>query len=311
MTRRVSRRRRSVPTAEQLLGLLTSLPDHLVIGVEHRGDHLDLFVRPFPEDDRSGVAGLLAFVAPARWCAVGAVVGGTARDPATGRVLSTDCTIRVVVTRHGEVASHTLVDGVAIDTPSDRLETAARPEAVPLVDPFIDPTGESQGLLVDVLHRALGLPCPGAPPELPALAALVWLNSVLEHALLRGHITWPEAVELHPGDPGPSHVLASVEMLTEALVRSADDADWRRMHRRAAAGHSPTADLSAQEVAWMDTTLFARWTMSALTDHHSTIATLRTIGCEDVADRIDAVVDAVTFELSSAASSDPGIPRSA
>lgn len=304
---RAARRRRDTPPVEQLLGLLAPLPDQLFVGFEQHRDQIDAFLRPYPHDVRSGAAGMFAFVAPSEWCALGVNVACTARDAVSGSVLATDCVLRLVVTCGGEVASQTLVDGVPIATddlpaPSEVFDTSHL---------LLDPSGQSQGPIVDAMHRVLGLACPGEPPELTTLATVVWLHEILEVALVSGHVTWAGAVALHPGDPGPSHIGPSTETLVEALIRSAADSDWERMRRQIADSRYGAHELSAHEARWMDRTMFGRWTLSALPDTDSMLATLRDVGCADVADRFAAVAAAVTDELARTREAGRWFPRTA
>ena len=69
---------------------------------------------------------------------------------------------------------------------------------------------------------------------------------------------------------------------------------WEGLHRMAIAGAPADAfRLRGDEAAWMDTTMFARWTLGSLSSPSLTTMLLRTHGCDDVADRLRDVARAV------------------
>jgi hypothetical protein len=231
-----------------------------VIGVEAHDEHVDLHVAPLPHDDRAGAAGLFGMRAGPGWCAVAMSFAGRARHLDDGHVIGRAGGL-LVVDRDGGVASRLHVDG------DD-----------PLLDEPLDP-GHPQGLTVDALHRILGLPSPGRPPATPLVTLALWSQLVIVHTLEHECLSWARAVALHPGHPhahhgghGGAHLLpeppdvgASVETVVEATLRTEGELDWARLHRRACRGR-PLVDLSAQEAAWMDPTLVARWMLGGLPD---------------------------------------------
>lgn len=241
--------------ARSLLDVLSGLldddhPDQLVVGIEPQGEHVDLHVAPLPPDDRAGSAGLFGMRAGDGWCAVATAVAGRARHLDDVHVVGRARAL-IVVDRQGGVASRLLVD----DEPVGVAEDA---------DGRVDP-GPPTGLAVDAMHRMLGLPSPGAPPHAALVALAVWSQLLVLHTLEHGGTTWSQAVGLHPGHPGGRHVDASVETVVEATLRTDGQLDWGRMHRRACAGHGPV-DLTRDEVAWMDPTLYGRWVLGGLPD---------------------------------------------
>lgn len=257
-------------SAEQLLPILESLPAPVIVGFEPTEHHVDVHVAELPPDERTGAAGLFCLVAEPSWTAIGVGFGGRARHMETREVVSTDVRAAVVVTRQGDVASRMLVDG------TDQSDSGAG------------------GVIVDSLHRALGLPSPGRCPTAAELAVDVWAHQVLELVLLEGHITWEQAVLLHPGHPGGGGPIGpSEEMLVEATHRAAVGFDWADLHERTASGRRQVPDLTPEEAAWMDTTMFARWVTGSLPDAQFVVRTLRSHGCEQVAERLLAVIDAV------------------
>jgi hypothetical protein len=256
--------------AEHLLGLLESFPDPVVVGFRPSGRHVDLHVAPLVADDRAGAAGLFGIRAATAWSAVGVTFCGRARHLDSGRVVASGASAAVVVTRDGGCSSRMLLDpfGSRVD-------------------------GGAEGLVVDALHRILGLPSPGEPPSPTLLAVTIWAHQVLEFLLCCQHVDWEDALALHPGDPGAGPVGPSDEMLLEATLRAADGFSWAAMHQRAATGHATVHELSASEAAWMDTTMFGRWVTGALPDPSVVVGMLRAHGCGDVAERLQRVVEDV------------------
>ena len=153
------------------------------------------------------------------------------------------------------------------------------------------------GLVVDALHRALGLDSPGESVPAEQLVLAIWAHLVLGRLLQHGTIGWAQVLALHPGDPGPGPVGPSIEMLVEATTRASIGFDWANLRRRAALGSWPAADLDPDEAAWMDDTLFSRWMTSALPGTDQTSAVLDQHGCHDVADRMRRVAAAVAASV--------------
>lgn len=264
--------------AELLTGVLDAdeRPEQMVIGIEPRGDQVDLHLAPLPEDDRAGAAGLFGMRAAGSWCAVAAMFAGRARHLETSAVVGAASAL-VVVDRAGDIASMLRVDGQPVGGHDDG-------------------PGHVVGLIIDALHRMLGLPSPGDAPPAPLMALAVWSQLLILHTIERGSTSWAEAVAMHPGDPGgrrrDRHIDASVETVVEATLRTDGDLSWDRMHRRACAGHGPL-DLSVDEAAWMDPTLYGRWVIGGLPDPEMAADTLVAHGDERTAECVLAVGRAV------------------
>lgn len=265
-----------------LLGLLEAFDDSVVVGFEPSRDHVDVHVAPLPADARSGSAGLFGMVAPTGWTAVGVALVGRARELDTREVVGAGANAAVVVSRDGRRASRMHLEGVEGRQQRDRRAGDG-----------LSLGSGGQGLVVDALHRMLGLPSPGRPPSGPMLATAIWTHLVLELLLVEGTVDWDAALALHPGDPGPGPVGPSDEMLVEATVRSADGFCWSHVHARAAAGATAVHGLTTREAGWMDTTMFARWVTGALPEPSVVAAVLRSHGCDLVAERLQRVADGV------------------
>jgi hypothetical protein len=256
--------------AHSLLDLLAGFPASVVVGFEPDGRHVDLHVSPLPYDPRAGAAGLIGLCADESWAAAGVAVTGSAVT--AGAWTAEDARAAVVVTRSGGMSSSISVGSAGPSSPA---------------------AGPACGLVVDSLHRMLGLPSPGGPPDAAALGVAMWVDRVLGLALRDGGVDWAAAAALHPALTAPARVAPSVETMVELTVRSASVFDWTRLHQRSSTGTLRTADLDPQEAAWMDTTMFARWVLGSLPDVPAALAVLADQGATVVADRIAAVVAGV------------------
>lgn len=242
-----------------------------VIGIDERSDGLDVHLAPLPHDERCGAAGLFGMRAGPTWCAVASLTSGRGRHPDTlevvGRVRSL-----IVVGRDATVTSVVRIDGRAAEDP-----------------------GPVEGLVVDALHRMLGLPSPGEPPARPLFALAVWAQLLVLRAVEDGPLSWDDAVGLLP-EPPAADAPHSVDAVVDAVLRGGEDLCWERLHRRALAGHGP-ADLSREELRWMDATLYARWALGSLPDAASASHVLRSHGSPRVAAAVTAVADRVSASL--------------
>ncbi len=282
------------PTASSLLPLVSTYqvpdpddPDGFahpsVFGFEPVNDGIDVHVGPLPRDDRAIAAGLFGMRADPAWSAVAASFSGVARHPAGGDPVGR-ADASVVVDRNGDVASALRLDGRLV--PNDHDEHPP------------------QGLTIDALHRMLGVPSPGRPPRAELFALAVWSELLVQHATDGCGTSWTDAVSLHPGEPGhparsrgrPSQVDPSVETVVEATMRCAQQMDWSRLHRRAVAGQGP-ADLTPDEIEWMDATLYARWLLGSFPDPRTAAEVLRAHGDEHAASGLLAVTDAVMLQV--------------
>ncbi len=277
---------------ERLLDTLAEVPPCTIAGLEPTEESLAIHLAPIPDDPRGTLAGLFEFVAPPSWQAVAVCVEG--RADATDEDDSCDddgdVDIRALLMRSGVLC--TRVDGV--DGTEELPATISHPSG----------TGGSpaahdapSGLLVDCLHRMLGLRTPGPAPDPVDVALGTWAQAMLECLFERGDLSWADAVRLHPGAPGgaarsPAPVAPSVETLVEATFRSTDDWDWARVHRRARHG-SVRAALTPGEASWMDTAMYGRWVVSHLADPLGVAELLDSYDFEEVAAGLRAVVDGV------------------
>ncbi len=273
--------------AERLLTTLGDLPPSTVAGLEPTEESLLIHLAPIRDDPRGTLAGLFELVVPRSWQAVAVCVEGRAAD---GDVPDeeADVDIRALLMRSGALC--TRIDGP--DGTEQRPPTTSHPS-----QRRSPPDGAPSGLLVDCLHRVLGLATPGEPPDPVDVALGTWAQALIEHLFDRGDLSWPDAIALHPGSPGAlpearTSVTPSIETLVEATFRSTDDWDWDRVHRRARHG-SIRAALTPGEAAWMDTPMYGRWVVSHLAEPLDVADLLDSHEFDAVAAGLRAVVDGV------------------
>jgi hypothetical protein len=178
--------------ADAVMDLLGNLDPYLLVVVLSGGtEPADLAVRPIPADPRCGGAGLFGLTAPAGSLLVGASFPARHDD--------THALVDILVTRTGTVRS--------------RLrEQDAAPEDLPT------PAG---GVIVDALHRLLGLPAPGEPPPLGSLYMGLWLHQLLPLALDGRRLTWAAAVGATLSTTVTGKFLVLVAPLSSVTVRTA------------------------------------------------------------------------------------------
>jgi hypothetical protein len=238
---------------------------------------VDVAATLVPEDPRCVAAGLFGFTAPDHWAGAAVLCGGAARpvdDPGPDDDTSREAVAVVVVDRDGQIASSVCIDDG---------------------DPY-DP-GPPSGLLVDALHRVLGLPSPGPVPPPAAMVLSVWVDRLVTLAT-GGHVpTWPDAVLVHPGVPGHGNVAASAETVAHASTEVLEGQGWSEVRARCTSGGYEGADLSRHEARWMDDTMFARWMLSAVPDLRPACHLLRALGAADVADGVEEVAELLGVEL--------------
>lgn len=280
----MARRNRSGEHHVDLAALVETtrgLPAFSFAGFDPSTDPPRTDVMDLPFDPRSPAAGLFGMRARRTWAAVAVTVAGTARHIDDGDALG-EALVGVVVARRGGMASFVDIDESA-GTPVD---TTRRPRG-----PELD------GLLVDSLHRVLGLPSPGEPPDPSEMMTSLWLDDVLTVLTIDRRITWAQMVRIHPAVENmlrsPSMTPPSDEMIIEAIDRSRSHVSWERIHRRAVENGGPTARLSAEEIRWMDPTMFARWTLSLLPTVAMVAVGLRDLGCDYEAERLLALDERV------------------
>ena len=233
----------SSPLLERVVDvLLNARPDEgegaMLVHVVATDDGLDLGVKPI---DGHPSEHLLGFVAPDAWDALGLVANGWASPMGAVRPSQHPDRVRtssaVLVCRDGRVFAKTVgADGTAHTRPP------------------------SSGVLLDGLHRALGLDT--APPEdtTAGLFALHWLQAIA--ARPERAMRWPAAAAVHPaaellmadGERAPDPALL-VEW-ADALARVYD---WPEVRWRAIEHGWLSPDVSPTLAAWMDDGMFARW----------------------------------------------------
>ena len=245
--------RRPPPEPTELLGILDAFDESTIIGFEPSRRHLEVHSRPLPFDPRAVGAGLFGRRAVSSWCSVGAVFTGRLRrldDPGTPRGTAT---ARVVLDRRGRLALS--LDG----------------------DTHLDASDPPSGVLIDALHRVLGMASPGRAPHPARLVLAMWCTDVVAAVLARPPLRWPEVVALHPGDLGRGAATASAETIAEATLRWSSGFDWARVHRRAVRGDGALpSDLRRSEVNWMDPTMYGRWVIDSMVDPLLACEVLRT-----------------------------------
>lgn len=241
--RPTSRPERPADELDLLLDLLASLDPEAVVTLRPvDDDHVDVSVHELGLDGRCAAAGLIGLRAPAGTSAAGVTVVATSPEPD-----GSEWTARV---------------SVALDE-DGRLGHRVDPRPEPLGADL----GPPSGLLVDALHRVLGHPSPGEPPMLWELALGWWLRDVME-LLADPDFTAGDLVRTHPGLDEPDGAngarLPTAGRIASATEEVVGDTSWTRLHDLASRGPGGLPDLAAEEAAWMDPTMFARWVVGGL-----------------------------------------------
>ncbi|UDY37025.1 hypothetical protein [Dermatobacter hominis] len=266
---------------DTVLALLAGLPPGTLVAIRPDGpDHVAFGLRELAPDPRCGGAGLFGLDAPDGSVVVGLSFEGVSepsdappRAPSDPPLDDVDPTrVDVLVTAQGQVHSR-IHDHVQ---PPPKVRRPAR------------------GIVVDALHRTLGLPAPGDPPPLTELVARMWLHEVLRRWDGDAVPTWADAAVAHL-DPGGDEPLRGLPPSPEAVVASmqrlADEAAWDDLRRAAAIGRMAAPDLDPDEAAWMDATMFARWMVDSFPSPARALDLLRRAGAHDAADRMEQVLD--------------------
>jgi len=290
---------RGVPMtrATDLLRLLDGLPADLLVGFEPSGQGVALHVGAFPTDERHAAAGLFALSAPREWAAVGIVLTGAARElrPAPPRRADptqeaeqgrpADVVVRVVLTRTGDlgaVVAHAPGAACAGGGAGGTRTTVPAPR----------PTSP-EGLLVDALHRMLGLASPGEPPEVTDAVLHLWVEDVMAAALRHGGLDRTTALALHPAASVPgSRALrhdAPPDEVAQLTRGAAQVLDWGRLRRRAVRGDFRVPELSVAEAGWMDDTCFGRWVLGSVPELSTMLTVIAGTGSAAAADLLTAV----------------------
>jgi hypothetical protein len=251
--------------ATRTLDLLGGLEPGLLVALRPvPGDADVVAVHALAPDPRCGGAGLFGMEAPTGSVTAGCSFRGHAtasaepgRDdgpaPEAGPVERVD----VVVARDGRVLS--------------RLHRRRPGSPDPVAT---DAVGPAAGVVVDSLHRVLGLPCPGHPPPVEALVASLWLQDLVTATTSGLGLSWSDAVDLHPHPPAVGAVLPSPETLAQATKALVGEVTWDRLRQFAADRRIDVFDLSPDEAAWMDATFFARWVIESFPPAGQVVATL-------------------------------------
>lgn len=238
---------------------------------------------------------LFGWVSPPECDAIGVVAGGWGRpqppdldldglppDPSARPSGADDASpfpqrvrVIVVVDRHGRIGARTtLGDGRTVEG------------------------GCRGGRLFDALHRSLGLPTDPPPVSSATMIGDLWLAAVVADGERLGRrLSWPEVTALHPAtqvlvDHG--HNLSPAEV--DAVIRVAPRAwTWERLQAETAAGGG-LSDLVAPDIAlWMDTGMFARWTLELSSDPRALWGRAASVLDRDavvrLADALDAAAD--------------------
>jgi hypothetical protein len=109
------------------------------------------------------------------------------------------------------------------------------------------PMPDGEGMVLDALQRALGLPT--APPAAPItewLALMLFIAVIGDHGVGR-RVGWSQ---LRP--------------FLERYEHLGDIGTWEALRRLVAKGHDLTAGVNAEAAAWMDAGMFARSVLAEL-----------------------------------------------
>lgn len=227
------------------------------------------------------LAQLFGWVSPPECDAIGVVAGGWGRpqppdlDPDRVSPSSLDLQrvrVIVVVDRHGLVGARTaLGDGRIVEG------------------------GCRGGRLFDALHRTMDLPTD--PPAVSSAVMIddLWLAAVVADGDRLGRrLGWTEVTALHPAaqalaDHG--HALSPAEV--EAVIRVAPRAwTWERLRADTISGGG-LSDVVAPDIAlWMDTGMFARWTLEISGDRRALWGRAASVLDRETVVRVANVLDA-------------------
>ena len=232
---------------DRLLDVQGGVPAPALVGYTPGAEGVSLSVTLPELDPRGAGASLFGFVAPPEWSAVGMSIIGTARSADHRRDPAGDARVDVLVDRSGVMRSRLTLDGDSL--PTDGSGAGHHPG----------------GVMVDALHRVLGLPSPGEIPPVSAMIFGIWLDQILKLPRGRRRPTWTDAVVIDaPRPAGRTAVPRSPEALAESLDRAATTLDWSELRSVASDEDDPRFDLLAEEAAWMDDILFARWMLDGV-----------------------------------------------
>jgi len=158
-------------------------------------------------------------------------------------------------------------------------------------------SGRAGGVVVDALHRVLGIPVPGQAPPLLDLVTGMWFHEVMRLIDSGSGLGWADvaAAHLQPDSRStPSLPPASEEVVAASIRRLADDACWERLRMAAVVGRLAAPELDAHEAEWMDATMFGRWMVDSFPSFDALSRRLHDVGAPDAALRIAGVLSRLT-----------------
>ncbi len=277
---------------DAILDVLSQLDSSTVLTVlpGERGS-VHIGVRDLPPDPRCAGAGLFGMDLP-DGCELAAVsFSGSCSEPPDGRG-GTD--VRVDgLGGHDESGGHPRPGGHDIRV--DALVTAAgeihsqvhHPEGPAPV------SGRAGGVVVDALHRMIGIPAPGQAPPLVDLVTGMWFHEVMRLIDSESGLGWADVAAAHLQPDSRSTPLlppASEEVVAASIRRLAEDACWERLRTAAVVGRLTAPELDAHEAEWMDATMFGRWMVDSFPSFDALSRRLHDVGAADAVLRIASVL---------------------
>lgn len=263
-----------VDAALQLLAELE--PASVITLLPESSGRLLLGIRDLPPDPRCAGAGLFGLEVPVPCSLVGLSFTGETGHTGDGGPADAAGPVRVdaVVTSSGRVHSQI-------------HRSDGEPSPV---------EGQAGGVVVDALHRVLGLPSPGEAPPLIAMVVGLWFHQVLRLLGDGRRPSWADVAAAHlaPAHGAPTGIgrlPPSEEVVAESMQELADEADWESLRSAAAIGRMAAPELAPDEAGWMDTTMFARWMVDSFPTAGTVLSRLADAGAHDVVDRVHNVLD--------------------
>ncbi len=220
------------------------------VGIELGPDGFEVHLRP--ADDHGPVTDLLrGFDAPASWDVVGVMATGMAYPLETGRLAAEPVVVVHLQARVGQSCS-------LVGPPAGPLRRS---------------TGAVGGRVADVCRRSLGLPTdPPRGTPLPWWAAR-WLDDLATGGGVERYRTEGELLAHFPGGRpfGPTQDLDALVSHGQLLAATFP---WPALRRAAAAGAVSVPRIDADDAAWMDDGMFARWASGEVTPCAESLAEL-------------------------------------
>lgn len=202
---------------------------------------------------------ILGFVLPAHYEAVGIVASSVI---ATGSLRAHhDAALAIGVTRSGCIRSLLATNASVIDTK------------------------EPQGWLVDACLRSLGQPAPACTIPSLSYPVALWLDRLMVALLAEPTarpLTWSDAVRLCP----VPRRWRSIDPVDLGTTLGSTTRSWKTLRQAAAQGVYSPAGVSADQAAWMDDPMFARWCMGSFPDIASLQGDVEFLAPSPVAERV-------------------------